>query len=151
MGIAHHVDGTTGVAVAVWDGEITPTDVARHLAKLECDQNWARADAYVTDLRTVDSGSIPSDDAVSALAVDFRARLRARMRSARWALVAGGLFEQLLMFAMHVEGESSSIVTFSRLEPACAWVGVGHESTRDEVRRLRDQIRSFDAARMTTS
>jgi hypothetical protein len=150
VGITHQVDDTTGVAVAVWDGEITPADVDRHLTNLERDQHWARAAAYITDLRTVAASSVPDDDAVSALAVDFRTRLRARMGSARWAFVAGGLFEQLLVFGMHVEGDPSSIVTFSRLEPACAWVGVGYEGTRDVVRRLRDQLRAFDAVPTTT-
>jgi hypothetical protein len=151
LGIAHHVDGATGVAVAVWDGEITPSDVVEHLAHLDADEKWGRADAYITDLRTVSPSSYPSDAAVGALAVDFRARLRERMGSARWALVAGGLFEQLLMFGMQVEGEPSSIVTFSRLEPACAWVGVGHEATRDMVRELRHQIRASDATSTATA
>jgi hypothetical protein len=151
LGIAHHVDGATGVAVAVWDGAIAESDVFEHLANLDADEKWDHANAYITDLRTVSPSSYPSDAAVGALAADFRARLRARMGSARWALVAAGLFEQLLMFGMHVEGEPSSILTFSRLEPACAWVGIGHECTRDIVRGLRHQVRAIDAASTTTA
>ena len=150
MGIAHQLDGATGVAVAVWDGQIRPSDVAEHLANIEANEGWGSATAYVTDLRTVAPSSAPSHDAVREVAEAFQARLRARMRSARWALVAGGLLEQLVTFETVVGGGSSSIATFSRLETGCAWVGANHERTRELVRHLRDQIRAADSASATS-
>jgi hypothetical protein len=145
VGIAHQLDRATGVAVAVWDGEITPSDIAEHLASIEANEGWGTATAYLTDFRTVAPSSAPSDDAVRALAEEFRARLRARMRSARWALVAGGLLEQLVTFETLVGNGSSSIATFSRLETGCAWIGANHERTRDLVRQLRDQLRAAES------
>ena len=134
-----------------WDGAITPTDVARHLAKLESDQNWARGRRLHHRFSHCGRNSIPSDDAGACWQLIFAhgSGSGCARRAGPWSPAGCSSNCGCSRCTSKASLRRSSRSVDSK-KPAPG-LESSHESTRDEVRRLRDQIRSSDAARMTTS
>jgi hypothetical protein len=146
MGIAYRCDEPAGIAVSVWHGDVTETQARAHVAVVGTDPRWEAARVYLTDTTTVAHSARPSDEAVAELAKVFRSTLAGRIGSARWAVVGTSIFEQLVMFGMHLADAVPNLVAFSSLASASAWAGLDHDRVSQVIEDLRGQLTQTEQA-----
>jgi hypothetical protein len=146
MGIAYRCDDPPGIAVSVWHGDVTETETRAHVAALGADPRWEAARVYLTDMTTVAHTARPSDEAVAELAKVFRSTLAGHVGSARWAVVGTSIFEQLVMFGMHLEDALPNLVAFSSLGSASAWAGLDLDRVSPVIDDLRGQLTQTEQA-----
>jgi hypothetical protein len=139
MGIAYDNDAS-GVAVEVWDAEVTMDEIRAHVGRLSTDPKWISARAYVSDITTM--ATTPSDEAVAELAAEFRAALGESVGKAHWGIIATTLYEQVTMFGMHIRDDVPNAAVFSSLESACAWCGVDSAPIIGLASTLRARLRA---------
>ncbi len=142
MGIAYRCETRIGLAVAVWEGEITDDQRRLHMAKLAADPDWDATRLLITDLTGVSPQSRPTADKIAEAGDTFLQQLANRAANVKWAIIADHTFEDARKFGAHIEGEVPHMIVFNRLDTACVWLGIDSNDVRPVIEELRQQLRA---------
>jgi hypothetical protein len=140
MGIAYRCDETMGLCVSVWAGRVTTDDRKQHIAELAADPEWGARGLLLTDLRGISATYRPSAKEVLDAAAEFAAKLAAKVRNAKWAMVAGETFVLAQRFGTYLEEEVPRLIVFNDLDTACTWLGVDPAAARVVIDELREGL-----------
>lgn len=137
MPIGYRIDTSQGLTIGVWHGALSADDIAVATEELFADPDWPPVGRkHLTDLTTL--GATPD---LEGLALMHKASGLAS--GVRLAVVASEHFDEARKYEQAVSAAGLTVIVFTHVHSACAWLGVDYESAQvaiGEVRRaLRDR------------
>lgn len=142
MGIAYRCETVTGLAVEVWDGDVTADQARRHVEQLATDPQWAESRRLITDLTGMSAQSRPSAEQVARLGDLFLQQLAYLVGDVKWSVIADQAFDEAVGFGAHIKHEVRRMIVFNNLAMACNWLGLDPSDVRPTIDELRTQLRS---------
>ena len=137
MGIVYRCDADLGCTFVVWGENVSPEQWRAHRERLWADPAFPPGPKTLADLRLAGSALQITSASIGEMADLFRARGDG---PSKVAAVPNAAWDKTREFERAVEGSGITVISFTEIVTACAWLGIDAHAAQTILAELREQL-----------
>ncbi len=137
MAIVYRADKANGCTIAVWDGDLTDTDMQQQLIRLANDADWPPGPRHLIDGTTLGTITIPDPQLLDVLHEDTYLLFE---RKVRIAVVVRPAFVEAAAGRYKKPLQAFDAAVFTDLNAACAYLELDPTAVQPVIDQLRRSL-----------
>jgi len=134
MGITFVCDAAAGCTFVVWSGDVTPAEWYEHRQRLLADPAYRTVTKTLVDLSRASGLGEIDDTVIEQMAGVLRDE---ELGPYKAAVIPNSAWDKARKLERRVEGSGITVISFTDLLTACAWLGVDADTAQARIEALR--------------